>query len=53
MGEDMNIVTLSFSTKTDETAKDLVNFLEKGYSSSYSGFKAKLVNNQTVHIKYL
>jgi|TARA_B110000305_G_C19272196_1_gene555030 hypothetical protein len=32
MGEDMNIVTLSFSTKTDETAKDLVNFLEKGYS---------------------
>ena len=32
MGEDNNIVTLSFSTKTDETAKDLVNFLEKGYS---------------------
>ena len=32
MGEDANIVTLSFSTKTTETAKDLVNFLEKGYS---------------------
>jgi len=32
MGEDQNIVTLSFSTKTNETAKDLVNFLEKGYS---------------------
>ncbi len=32
MGEDNNIVTLSFSTKTNETAKDLVNFLEKGYS---------------------
>ena len=31
MGEDNNIVTLSFSTKTNETAKDLVNFLEKGY----------------------
>ena len=32
MGEDENIVTLSFSTKTTETATDLVNFLEKGYS---------------------
>ena len=32
MGEDNNIVTLSFSTKTNETAKDLMDFLEKGYS---------------------
>lgn len=32
MGEDQNIVTVSFSTKTNETAKDLVEFLEKGYS---------------------
>ena len=32
MGEDNNIVTISFSTKTNETAKDLVEFLEKGYS---------------------
>lgn len=31
MGEDQNIVTLSFSTKTNETANDLVDFLEKGY----------------------
>ena len=29
MGEDPNIVTVSFSTKTNETAKDLVEFLEK------------------------
>ena len=32
MGEDKDIVTLSFSTKTAETALDLENFLEKGYS---------------------
>ena len=32
MGEDNNMVTISFSTKTNETAKDLVEFLEKGYS---------------------
>ena len=32
MGDDQNIVTLSFSGKTNESAKDLVNFLEKGYS---------------------
>ena len=31
LGEDQNIVTLSFSTKTNETANDLVDFLEKGY----------------------
>jgi hypothetical protein len=32
MGDDKNIVTLSFSVKTKEAADDLMNFLEKGYS---------------------
>jgi hypothetical protein len=32
MGDDANIVTLSFSVITKEAADDLVNFLEKGYS---------------------
>lgn len=32
MGDDKNIVTLSFSVKDKEPAEDLVNFLEKGYS---------------------
>jgi hypothetical protein len=31
MGDDKNIVTLSFSVKTKEPADDLVSFLEKGY----------------------
>jgi hypothetical protein len=32
MGDDSNIVTLSFSVITKEAADDLVDFLEKGYS---------------------
>lgn len=32
MGDDKNIVTLSFSVKDKEPAEDLANFLEKGYS---------------------
>lgn len=32
MGDDQDIVTLSFSVKTKEAADDLSNFLEKGYS---------------------
>ena len=32
MGDDKNIVTLSFSLTGKEAAKDLSNFLEKGYS---------------------
>jgi len=32
MGEDEDIVTLSFSMVTKESADDLVNFIEKGYS---------------------
>ena len=32
MGSDEEIITLSFSTKTKESADDLVNFIEKGYS---------------------
>jgi len=32
MGSDEDIVTLSFSTKTRESAKDLESFLEKGYT---------------------
>ena len=32
MGDDANIVTLSFSVVTKEAADDLVDFLEKGYS---------------------
>ena len=31
MGEDKNIVTLSFSLKENSAAKDLMNFLERGY----------------------
>jgi len=31
MGEDSDIVVLSFSTKNEASAKDLENFLEKGY----------------------
>ena len=31
MGEDKDIVVLSFSTKSQEPANDLMNFLEKGY----------------------
>jgi hypothetical protein len=31
MGDDKNIVTLSFSVKDKEPAKDLVSFIEKGY----------------------
>lgn len=31
MGDDENIVTLSFSCKTKESAEDLVSFVEKGY----------------------
>lgn len=32
MGDDKNIVTLSFSVKDKEPADDLANFLEKGYN---------------------
>lgn len=32
MGDDKNIITLSFSVKDKEPATDLANFLEKGYS---------------------
>ena len=32
MGEDQDIVTLSFSVKSQEPAIDLMNFLEKGYN---------------------
>lgn len=32
MGDDKNIVTLSFSLKTNLSADDLVSFIEKGYS---------------------
>lgn len=32
MGDDQDIVTLSFSVKSEQPAKDLVNFLESGYS---------------------
>ena len=32
MGSDADIVTLSFSTKTKESAVDLSSFLEKGYN---------------------
>jgi hypothetical protein len=32
MGSDGEIVTMAFSTKTHEAAKDLVSFLEKGYA---------------------
>jgi hypothetical protein len=32
MGDDKNIVTLSFSVKDKQPAEDLANFLEKGYS---------------------
>lgn len=32
MGSDEDIVTISFSTKTRESAKDLESFLEKGYT---------------------
>ena len=31
MGEDKDIVVLSFSVKSQEPANDLMNFLEKGY----------------------
>ena len=31
MGDDRDIVTLAFSVKEKEAAKDLENFLEKGY----------------------
>ena len=31
MGEDSDIVTLSFAVKGDQPAKDLVNFIETGY----------------------
>ena len=31
MGDDKNIVVLSFSTRTKESANDLMNFIEKGY----------------------
>ena len=31
MGEDTDIVTIAFSTFNDESAKDLENFIEKGY----------------------
>lgn len=32
MGSDENIITLSFSVNTDEAAKDLAGFFEKGFS---------------------
>lgn len=32
MGSDSDIVTISFSTKTTESAKDMCNFLERGYT---------------------
>ena len=31
MGDDKNIVVLSLSARTKESANDLMNFLEKGY----------------------
>ena len=32
MGDDKDIVTLSFSVKGEQPAKDLVNFIETGYT---------------------
>ena len=32
MGDDKDIVTLSFSVKGEQPAKDLVNFVETGYT---------------------
>ena len=34
MGDDKDIVTLSFSVKGEQPAKDLVNFVETGYTLS-------------------
>ena len=31
MGDDKNIVVMSFSARTKESANDLMNFIEKGY----------------------
>ena len=31
MGDDKNIVVMSFSTRTKESGSDLMNFIEKGY----------------------
>ena len=36
MGEDKDIVVLSFSVKSQEPANDLMNFLEKGYTINWS-----------------
>ena len=52
MGDDKNIVVLSFSARTRESARDLENFIEKGYSfvldaDTTSG------EQETEHIKYL
>ena len=32
MGDDKNIVVMSLSARTKESANDLMNFIEKGYS---------------------
>ena len=53
MGADKNIVTLSFSVKDNEPAKDLVKFLEGGYSFILDAVTLLLANRLMVPIKYL
>ena len=50
MGEDSDIVTLAFSVMGEAPAKDLENFVEKGYAFVLD---ADLVNKVTELIKYL
>jgi hypothetical protein len=52
MGEDKNIVVVSFATKTKESANDLMNFVEKGYPFVLDAMLRR-ANKQTDHIKYM
>ena len=52
MGEDADIVTVAFPVLGEEPAKDLENFVEKGYPFVLDA-DVLTVNNPTDIIKYL
>ena len=46
MGDDKNIVVLSFSARTRESARDLENFIERGYNEVLDADSISASNSQ-------
>ena len=52
MGADEDIITVAISTISKESAQDLTDFFERGYTFVLDA-DTTVVNKQTEHIKYL